>query len=299
MVLPVPTFSPRCRGGGAVAACLLATCAFLTSCRDVGGTAAERMVDIGTHRLLMRAEGRGTPVVVLDAGLGDTQDRLAPLRERLSRVTRVVTYDRAGYGASGAGPLPRDCGREADELRALLAAAGVPGPYVLVGHSLGALNAQAFAARRPGDVAGLVLLDPPPPSFLQGAAWPRLRAMAEGMTAEWDAMAAGDSTRAPFFRTIASEHCEMFGRSAELAAAWSPPRDAPLVVMASGRPNAAFGADAAEFQRFWIEQSRILAGRSSRGRFVLVEDSSHYLYEDAADLVADEVLAVVRSSRGD
>jgi pimeloyl-ACP methyl ester carboxylesterase len=123
------------------------------------------------------------------AGVTDQLDKLIPLQDRLARFTRVVTYNRAGYGRSEPGPLPRDSGREADELKTLLERASVKGPYVLVGHSLGALNVQVFAARYPDLVAGLVLLDPPPLSFILGQEYGKLGAMAEKMTAEWQGIA--------------------------------------------------------------------------------------------------------------
>ena len=63
------------------------------------------------------------------------------------------------------------------------------GPYVLVGHSLGALNMQVFASKYPDDVAGMVLLDPPPRSFMLGQEYRDIGVMAEQMTAEWQAIA--------------------------------------------------------------------------------------------------------------
>ena len=163
----------------------LAACLIVASCVREGRPSSDQIVDIGTHRLQMHLEGKGVPTVIIDAGLGDQLDKLKPLQERLARVTRVITYDRAGYGQSEPGPMPRHCGREAEELKALLEKASVPGPYVLVGHSLGALNTQVFASKYPDEVAGMVLLDPPPLSFLLGQAYTNLRAMAEQMTAEW------------------------------------------------------------------------------------------------------------------
>jgi len=81
----------------------------------------------------------------------------------LARITRVCSYDRAGFGWSDAGPFPRTAGRIADELRRLLARAAVEPPFVLVGHSFGGLVVRVFTARHPRDVAGLVLVDPAHP----------------------------------------------------------------------------------------------------------------------------------------
>jgi len=97
---------------------------------------------------------------------------------------------------------------------------------------------------------------------------------------------------------IASEHREMFGESAKLAGAITSFGDVPLVVVAAGKPNPAFGEVAEEFQRYWVEQSRALAGKSTKGKFILADQSSHYLYLDAPDLVADSVVSVVREAEG-
>ena len=117
------------------------------------------MISVGSHRLQIHQEGKGTPTVVIEAGITDRLENWRALQERIAQVTQVITYNRAGYGQSEAGPLPRDCGREAEELKALLDNALLPGPFVVVGHSLGGLNAQIFAAKYPEDVAGIVLLD--------------------------------------------------------------------------------------------------------------------------------------------
>lgn len=88
----------------------------------------DQMISLGAHRLQIHRDGVGTPAVVLDAGLGEGLTQLRALQERVARVTCVIAYNRAGYGQSEAGPLPRDSGREAAELRAVLEKAAVPGP---------------------------------------------------------------------------------------------------------------------------------------------------------------------------
>jgi pimeloyl-ACP methyl ester carboxylesterase len=266
---------------------------------------ADQMVSIGSHRLQMHLEGKGAPAVVVDAGITDQLDKMRPLQQRLAQITEVITYNRAGYGRSEPGPLPRNSGREAEELKALLKKASVPGPYVLVGHSLGALNVQVFASKYPNDVVGMVLLDPPPLSFILGREYPDLRAMAERMTAEWQATAdstanstdPGERAKSAFFRMIASEHREMFGETARLVGAMPTFGNMPLVVVAAGKPNPAFGEVAEEYQRYWIAQSRALAKKSTNGKFVLAEAASHYIYLDAPELVVDNVLSVVDQVR--
>ena len=180
----------------------------------------------------------------------------------------------------------------------------MPAPYVLVGHSLGALNVMTFASEYPEDVAGIVLLDPPPLSFVLGKEYGELGAMAERMTGEWQAVAdsaakspdARDRARSAFFRMIASEHREM-RETARLVEGISTFGDVPLVVVGAGKPNPAFGPIAAEFQGYWVEQSRALAAKSTRGKFIFAEESSHFLYLDVPDRVEAAILSVVNDAR--
>jgi pimeloyl-ACP methyl ester carboxylesterase len=287
---------------------IFAVCLILASCKGESRPPAESappvdaMINIGTHSLQMHREGKGTPAIVIDAGITDGIDKLRPLAARLAQSTTVITYNRAGYGQSEPGPFPRDAAREADELMALLEKAPVPGPYVLVGHSLGAFNMMMFAWKYPEEVAGIVLLDPPPLSFTLRREYKELGAMAGRMTAEWEAIADSaakstdpqDKARAAFFRAIASEHREMFGPSAKLVEGIPTLGDIPLVVIAAGKANPAFGPIAEEYQQYWIEQSRALGCMSKNARFVIAKESSHYLYLDAPDLVAENILSLVK-----
>ena len=121
-----------------------------------------QLIDLGTHRLHLLSAGAGPPVV-FDAALGASCLSWTFVQPRVARFAQALTYDRAGFGWSEAGPLPRTIGRIAGELRALLAAAGVPAPYILVGHSFGALTVRLIAQQHPDEIAGMVLLDPPDP----------------------------------------------------------------------------------------------------------------------------------------
>jgi pimeloyl-ACP methyl ester carboxylesterase len=124
-------------------------------------TAAGRMIDVGGHRLYIECSGSGGPAVILQAGLGASSSSWALIAPAVAATTTVCTYDRAGHGRSDeAGP--QDGIALATDLHTLLERAGVPGPYVLVGHSSGGPYVRVFAARYPEDVAGMVLLDAQP-----------------------------------------------------------------------------------------------------------------------------------------
>ena len=118
-----------------------------------------QMVDVGGHRLHINCTGTGSPTVVIDAGLGDWSTSWGFVQPQVAKITRVCTYDRAGMGWSEPGPLPRDAGQFAKELHALLHNANIPGPYILVGHSLGGLPVRVFTHDYPSEDAGVVLID--------------------------------------------------------------------------------------------------------------------------------------------
>ena len=67
-------------------AILFVTGVILASCRRVGSQPSDQMVSIGSHRLQIPREGKGTPTVVIDAGIADQLDKLRPLQERIAKV---------------------------------------------------------------------------------------------------------------------------------------------------------------------------------------------------------------------
>lgn len=121
--------------------------------------AGGRLVEVGGHRLYLHCAGSGGPVVVLEAGLGESSAAWKTVAPVVARQTRVCVYDRAGKGRSDSAASPTRAIQTATDLRTLLQRAGEPGPYVLVGHSLGGAYVLDFAARFPDRVAGVALVD--------------------------------------------------------------------------------------------------------------------------------------------
>jgi pimeloyl-ACP methyl ester carboxylesterase len=130
-----------------------------------------QFVRVGRRRVHVRVVGRGTPTVVLEAGSGEWSSHWQPVIDALSSSMTVVAYDRAGLGWSDLARPPRSCAAIAGDLEHVLTALDLPGPYIVVGHSSGAIYARYFAHTRPDAVAGLVLVDP----------------FCEGMDARWKA----------------------------------------------------------------------------------------------------------------
>jgi pimeloyl-ACP methyl ester carboxylesterase len=121
------------------------------------------MVDIGGRRLHIWGEGTGSPSVVVVPCLGGTGASWTPVMKSLAATTTVCLVDRAGIGWSDRGLWPRTGTAMAEELHQLLLRAGIPQPYIIVGHSTGGLISRVNAARPGEDLAGMVLVDATPP----------------------------------------------------------------------------------------------------------------------------------------
>ncbi|MBJ7332134.1 MAG: alpha/beta fold hydrolase [Solirubrobacteraceae bacterium] len=129
--------------------------------------AGDRLIDVGGHRLNIRCTGAGSPVVILEPGLGEPTREMAKLiAPQVARTTRICVYDRAGHGRSDVAPKA-DAARDLHEL---LRRAHVRGPVVLAGHSLGGMFALSYADRYPAEVGGVALIDSMHPEQTHAAA---------------------------------------------------------------------------------------------------------------------------------
>ena len=117
------------------------------------------LVDVEGHRMHILCTGQGSPTVILEAGGYSFSSEWSRVQEQASSTQKVCSYDRGGYGWSEPGPAPRTAQRIVGELHALLAAAKIPPPYILVGHSFGGILNTVYAAQYPDEVSGVVLVD--------------------------------------------------------------------------------------------------------------------------------------------
>jgi pimeloyl-ACP methyl ester carboxylesterase len=115
-----------------------------------------KLIDVGSYRVHLYCTGTGSPtVVIVGAGFSFNWGLVQP---EVAKVTQVCSYDHSGIGWSDAGPAD-SCSLRVNEVHTALNNAGIKGPYVMVGHSLGALVARIYAGRYPGETAGIVFVD--------------------------------------------------------------------------------------------------------------------------------------------
>ena len=259
-----------------------------------GGDAAPRRAappqgtfDVGGHELFIECKGSGSPTVVLDSGLGvDSTSTWAAVRPQVARFTRVCLYDRAGMAASEPGPRPRTIEAMTAELQELLAKAEVPPPYVLVGASLGGMNAQLFAARHPREVRGVVLVDSLHPD-LDRRIEPLLgRRGARDRRAQLASNAEG------------VRYADLLASDAQLRAARGGFPPVPLIVLEHGISFDPGGEPVPRIERLWGELQRANAALSPEGRVVVSPRSHHRIAEDEPELVVSAIREVVDAARG-
>jgi pimeloyl-ACP methyl ester carboxylesterase len=140
---------------------LLATALTLATSAPAG-MSGKRMIRSPLTEVEAALQGQravGAPLIVLIHGLGSDMGTWKPLLPSLAAQHQVFVYNRPGYGNSGWSGRKRDARNIAEELRATLSAAGLSPPYLIVGHSLGGVYAQAFASLYPAETKAMILID--------------------------------------------------------------------------------------------------------------------------------------------
>jgi pimeloyl-ACP methyl ester carboxylesterase len=275
------------------------------------GDFARRVAIRGGRKLYLECRGRGKPTVVLEAGTGDLAEiwSLAPsgpgraVLPAVARFTRVCAYDRPGtyllpdeLSRSDPAAMPRSARDIVLDLRALLRAAKVPGPYVLAGHSFGGMVARLYATTHPRSIAGLVSIDAQNEHF--AAAYKEL------LTPEQYAAAVlnpGSPPGLENYSAIERLSLEVSAAQMRQAQTDTPLRRIPLVVLSHSRdlPNPfGFPPDwpVEALEGAFQDSQDELAGLVPGARHVIATKSGHYIQLDQPRLVTREIRRVVRAA---
>jgi pimeloyl-ACP methyl ester carboxylesterase len=167
------------------------------SCIDIDWNKGvhQGVVSIGTHKLALNVSGpdrvAGLPVVLIMHGLTGTMTQWPAAKRLISRIARVIDYDRSGLGLSEEGPDPPTGLSAARELSALLKAAKIEPPFITLAHSWGAILSLEFMSMRPQDVSGMVFSEGTAPGFWSVLPMfptlPEMKAVIEGLN-YWEAV---------------------------------------------------------------------------------------------------------------
>jgi pimeloyl-ACP methyl ester carboxylesterase len=267
-----------------------------------------QLVDVGGYRLHINCTGTGSPTVVIVSGLGDWSTSWGGVvQPEVAKTTRVCTYDRPGLGWSDASSLPGDAAQFAKELHTLLQNANVPGPYVMVGHSLGGFIVRIFAHDYDSEVAGVVLVDSMNPKQVTESLSNKLarRSSLQAVLARFGigrllvkvpaiapALPPGYDAHYPLYirpqslQTTADEYKQLPAAAAQAAAVKSF-GDLPLIVL-TAKGNNLPG---------WPEWQTELLQLSSNSQHLFAENSGHTIQFDEPEAAVDAIITMVQQLR--
>jgi pimeloyl-ACP methyl ester carboxylesterase len=279
------------------------------------------------HLDLRGARRPGEPLVLLETGMGSWSFYWRLVQPAIAKFARVCAYDRFGFGWSDPGELPRRADRIATELHAALQSAGEPGPYLLVGHSLGGLFVRQFARLYPQEVFGMVLVDSAHEDQLERMPWARkeaeqigsfftflailhrlgiLRLLGKSLLAHFTSVSTPEEKRLFLATLLASRYFET--SRAESVSILQPLSAAerlaglgekPLVVIqAGGQPDPlprGYTPERWEQQRrAWDSIQQDLLKLSSNSRLVIAEKSVHTVQVEQPEVVIAAIEQMLR-----
>lgn len=266
-----------------------------------------KLIDVNGRKMHIYCIGNKSPTIILDSGTGGFSLEWKDIQHSLSQYVRVCAYDRAGYGWSDMGPLPRTTKRITHELHTLLQNAGIHGPYIMVGHSFGGFTAQYFARYFNHEIAGIVLIDSSHEeqvyrlpengkdvvrrSLHQDRSNMVTRSVLhEHFPKEVAAVAQQLMTRWTALLTWREEMANYALSSRELRDVHDRPiLEIPIVVLTRGKrvwPNTPYG-DAME--TVWKELQDELSSLNGNSTHIIAENSGHVIHLDEPELVVDAI----------
>jgi pimeloyl-ACP methyl ester carboxylesterase len=262
----------------------------------------------GGRQLYLECHGSGSPTVIFEAGLrsrgdiwtGSTEGVGTGVLPRVTPFTRACIYDRPGTIASfpyvsrsDPVPMPRSTGEVVADLHALLSAAGIPGPYVMVGSSTGGLIVRQYAGLYPTEVSGLVLVDAISEA-MEGL-------MTPGQFARYNAYyLQSPSEDARRYKDL--ESIDFYRSFAEIKPLRRMPRRLPVIVLSAewgfAAPQGVWRRFSALVNRTWKRSQLYLASLHPMTKRVIASGSGHQIHVNRPALVARFVLRMVARARG-
>lgn len=231
----------------------------------------EMFIRINDGKLFAKLVGENIdkPTIVMDAGYGDYSKAWDSVISELSLLTDVLIYDRAGLGKSESSSRPRTSREMIIELKELVKGTKIELPFILVGHSFGGVNARLYANEYPNDVCGLILVDSTPEDYREKF----LPTMED------------EFQRAYNKQFVHEGNYDEFMESLKQLKESRRKLNVPLIVLSAGK-KAHYSK---ESQELWNELQSELLEISTKGEFVIAENSAHYIQNDEPEVVVNAV----------
>jgi pimeloyl-ACP methyl ester carboxylesterase len=263
-------------------------------------------VDAGGYRVHLYCAGTGSPAVII-AGAGYSFD-WGLVQPEVAKFTEVCAYDHSGIGWSDSGPAD-SCALRVHEIHTALRNAGVKGPYVLVGHSLGALVVRLYAAQYPDETAGLVFADhafihvagalvpPPPPTAKSDKRAPVLMGMDDDPN--FKKLPPNDQQLHLWAESQSKNKAALRGnmRMVPQCAADTDEVAKKQPHPLGNRPLVDISTDRGEEMPGYAKLQSELLSLSNDSKQIVAKNSGHFVIIDRPDVVVDGIRQVVDSVR--
>jgi pimeloyl-ACP methyl ester carboxylesterase len=253
-----------------------------------------RDVVVHGHHLAFHVLPGRLPALVLDAGGGADSSYWNSLLPELAKRTgsEIITYDRAGFGASDEVPPPYRIEDAVTDLESGLTQLGVTHDLVLIPHSYAGAIATYLVMRRPDWISGAVLVDTNVPEFFTDEEVAHMGPIIQPMVAEEAAVHPSKQTRT--LKAITDAYFET--NHAFHKVTW--PDAIPCVVIVSERtpfpPSMTFDI------ALWIQAHKDFAGKAPNRTLIFAKDSSHDIAHDRPELIVEatgKLVDQLRSAR--
>jgi pimeloyl-ACP methyl ester carboxylesterase len=242
-------------------------------------------IDVGGYQLYMQCMGHGTPTVLFEAGLGEDVSTWNNVQPEVAQFTQTCAYDRANNGKSGQRPATIKISAQqiAKELHLLLLNGHIPGPYVFVGHSAGGLFLQMYACQYPQDVTGMVLIDSTHPE--------QAVQLAQALGPEFTKEARQS------FPAEGMAYDDLLAIQAQIVSVKDRFPNVPLIVLARSIFKSGPTWTAEQLRTVWMSLQTDLSKRSSKGKLIIADNSSHFIQNDRPDLVIQSIQQVIQQAQ--
>lgn len=272
-----------------------------------------QLVKVNGRNMHINCMGNKSPTVILDSGAGGFSLEWDKIQQTLSKHTRVCAYDRAGYGWSDMGNLPRTTKKIAHELHTLLQNAGTHPPYIMVGHSFGGFTAQYFARHFNNQVVGIVLIDSSHEEQVYRLPEYDTDAPINSMDQE---------RRTIVTKAVLHEHfpAENAARAYQLMNQWhslmtwreemasyaissrqlrdihhEPINDIPLRILSRGKRVWPYTEYGNRMETIWIELQKEFGNLSNNSRHIIAKESGHSIHLDQPKLTIEVIHEVLQA----
>ena len=264
-----------------IISCCLSLC--LAACNyDKKGSSeivkSDKFVDIGTHKLqVVLSDIPSKYTIILEAGGGNYSEAYKEMQDTLAKITgtRVMSYDRSGFGQSELGPDTFTAIDEVDALKKCLEVQGFKNNYILVGHSYGGFLIQLFTLQYPELVKGLVLIDPMNVKFVDKFGLDNLNAVTPYFENPTENYEKAGNRMVDNFPVI----CKRL-RGYEL------PTDIPVLLITSGNPPV---------PDIWRKCHEEMVKNSKNHKLIIAEGNKHDIVTENPELVLNTIIKLTNS----